>query len=45
MSVVHDRLRGFAALLLERHGALVDWTPEAREGAAILPPEVARRLV
>lgn len=41
---VQDRLRRFAAALLERRGALVDWPADAEQGMAILPAEIAREL-
>jgi hypothetical protein len=42
MSVaVHQQLRDFAATLLERRGAVVDWPAADRPGTAMLPPDVA----
>jgi len=38
------RLRAFAALLLERRGAIVDWPDQAPEGLAMLPADLAGRL-
>jgi hypothetical protein len=38
---VQERLHDFAATLLERRGALVEWPASDRAGTAVLPPEVA----
>ncbi len=42
--IIGDRLRAFASLLLERHGAAVDWKPDADQGLALLPTTVAQTL-
>lgn len=41
---IQDRLRTFATTLLERRSALLDWFPEAEEGLAVLPPQLAATL-
>ncbi|RIK81150.1 MAG: hypothetical protein DCC68_09405 [Planctomycetota bacterium] len=42
MTAVAEQLHGFAAALLERRGAAVDWPPGEATGVALLPPDVAR---
>ena len=41
---IADRLTEFASRLLERRGAVVDWETQAKQGLALLPPEVAKTL-
>lgn len=41
---IQEELRSFAAKLLERRGALVDWPRESPEGTAVVPEDVAAAL-
>ncbi len=41
---IQEELRTFAARLLERRGALVDWPERAEAGSAIVPEDVAALL-
>lgn len=44
MTAVAERLHDFAAALLERRGAAVDWPADRSSGIALLPSDVARAI-